>query len=508
MDISQLLAKYDRPVPRYTSYPPAPFFTQNLSQIEGELRLSRALSPSWNSGHSPPSPLWNRGGLGGGERDTDVKPPAYPPLQAGVGIAPSLSLPCKDNALLSPPCKGRTRRESQEAVSLYIHVPFCRALCHYCGCHTQAVRGNGPLKHFVPLLITEIAHVGRFAPADLPISQIHFGGGTPNILPLSALAQILTALTTTFARTADTEVAMECDPRLLTLSYITGLARLGFTRISLGVQDFDPNVQEAIGRIQSFEHIQACIRAFRMETIDDISLDLMTGLPRQTPESVAETAHKAADLAPRRLCVFSYAHVPWMKRHQSLLEPYGLPDRDARFAMTQAVKGSLCARGYAAIGIDHFAHPGDALYQVWKGGTMRRNFQGYTSDTAQTLIGFGPSAISAFKEGYHQNIPDTAAWEQAVETGVLPLAKTYTLTPDDKIRAKAIESIMCYGTAQDAGLAHQDRLGELIADGLVIRTQGGGVRITERGQPFIRLLAACFDAYYTPEIQNRHARSV
>ncbi|MBL3676142.1 MAG: oxygen-independent coproporphyrinogen III oxidase [Alphaproteobacteria bacterium] len=438
MDLPALLAKYDRPAPRYTSYPPAPFFRDAPTQEQAAARL------------------------------------------AALPDAP---------------------------VSVYVHVPFCRGLCLYCGCHTQAVRGDGPVARFVPLLIREIERVAALVPRGLPVSHIHLGGGTPNILPLPALAQVMAALQSAFTRQGDTTVAMECDPRLLDAAYIRGLARLGFTRVSLGVQDFNTQVQAATGRVQPFAMVQDQVRALRMETIEAINVDLMVGLPGQTPDSVAATAHRAADLAPSRLAVFAYAHVPWMKRHQKLLEPHGLPGREARFAMARAVEAVLAERGYTPIGIDHFAAPGDALHAAFRAGRMRRNFQGYTEDAARVLLGFGPSAISALPGAYQQNTPDMASWARAVEGGDLPVARGCVLHPEDQTRAAVIEEVMCTGAAVDAGLAHAARLEELVADGLAARV-GAGVRVTQAGRPFTRLLAACFDAYYAPEVTARHAKAV
>lgn len=435
----RLLAKYDRPAPRYTSYPTAPHFTDRPAQGDIAARLAALL-------------------------------PGKP-------------------------------------VSLYVHVPFCRILCHYCGCHTQAVRTDAPVERFTPLLLREIAKVAAAVPRNLPISQIHFGGGTPNILPLAALGRVMAALTGAFARTADTEVAMECDPRLLTPAYIQGLARLGFTRVSLGVQDFDPAVQEATNRTQPLEMVRAQVAALHMETITDINMDLMIGLPHQNPDSVARTAEQAADLGASRLAVFAYAHVPWMKKHQSLLERHGLPARAERFVMARAVEGALAGRGYAAIGIDHFARAGDSMRAALEGGTLRRNFQGYTDDQAATLIGFGPSAISAYPGFYAQNVPDTARWSQAVEAGALPVVRGRILGEDDQARAAAIAQVMCYGEIADAGLADAGRLAELEADGLVERA-GAGFAVTDKGRPFTRLAAACFDAHYAPATPQRHARAV
>ncbi len=438
-DTLALLAKHDRPVPRYTSYPTAPHFTHTPAELDVPARLA-ALPPG-------------------------------------------------------------------EAVSLYLHVPFCRVLCHYCGCHTQAVTSDSPVERFVPLLIQEIERVAARVPPALPVSQVHFGGGTPNILPLPALGRILAALWRAFTRTADTTVAMECDPRLLDTQYIQGLARLGFTRLSLGVQDFDDAVGAATNRVQPYARVRDQVATAHMEWITDINFDLMVGLPHQTPDSVAHTAGQAADLGPGRLAVFAYAHVPWMKKHQKLLERYALPGGPARFAMARTVEAVLSARGYQPIGIDHFARPGDSLHDAWATGRLRRNFQGYTDDTARILIGFGPSAISALPGAYAQNVPDTARWAQAVEGGAFATARGRVLTAEDAARARAIEQVMCAGRADDAALADPVRLAELEADG-IIKTTRTGFEVTESGRPFTRLAAALFDAHYAPGVTQRHARAV
>jgi len=437
-----LIAKYDRPVPRYTSYPTAPHFTPAVGSAQ--------------------------------EHDW-------------LGTLP---------------------RNAQ--LSLYLHVPFCVRLCSYCGCNTTITHRRAPIERFRDTLMAEIDLVADRIGRRLAVSHVHWGGGTPNILTPEDLRALGARLAKRF-QIDDAEIAMEIDPRGLDAGRIDALAECGVRRVSLGAQDFDPEVQAAINRIQPYARVARAVDALRRAGIDGINLDLMYGLPLQTGASVARTAMLAADLAPSRIALFGYAHVPWMKRHQVLLERHPLPDGPERWRQAASAAERLEARGYQVIGLDHFALPDDPLAIAARNGTMHRNFQGYTTDDATTLIGFGPSSISHYAQGYAQNATALPAWADAVATGRRATSRGCILDDDDRQRAAIIERIMCDGAVDLAGFpgdyaAELERSTELAEDGLV-RRDGSELRLTERGRPLVRTLAALFDRYLDRGI-GRHSRAV
>ena len=446
MITDHLIAVYDRPVPRYTSYPTAPHFHAGID-----------------------------GGVAAGW------------LQALPAEAP---------------------------LSLYLHIPFCQQMCWYCGCNTQIVARPQPIANFANTLITEIEMVGGLLAAaghQRTVSSIHFGGGTPNSLAPGDFQRIMAALAFNFALEPDLDLAIELDPRSLTDDFIATMRNCGVSRASLGVQDFDPVVQMAVNRLQPFDLVQDCVTKLRSAGIQSINLDLIYGLPFQSVSGLRRTVGQAADLAPDRIALFGYAHVPWMKPHQRLIDEIALPDAYARFRQFEAAAQVLAAQDYSRIGLDHFARADDALVQARDGRTLKRNFQGYTVDRADAVIGFGPSAISALPQGYVQNAPDNTPWARSIAEGHLAVAKGVNVTAED-VRCRAIiEQLMCYGTvdlgAFDFDLATiMPQLLPLIEDGL-IHLIDRHVTVTERGLPFQRVVAAAFDAYLTPE-NKRHSRAV
>ena len=311
-------------------------------------------------------------------------------------------------------------------VSVYVHVPFCAELCLYCGCHTTVARRYAPVEGYVELLTREIALVGGIL-GSRPARHLHWGGGTPTILSPDDFRKVMTALRACFAFDPAAELAIEIDPRTLTREYVDVLAEAGITRASLGVQDFDPRVQTAVNRVQSFERTARVADWLRAAGIGSINLDLMYGLPYQSVASVEATVRRALALEADRIVLFGYAHVPWMKRHQRLIPEQALPDSDARFAQNQAAAAVLIAAGYEPVGLDHFARRGDVLAQRQRDGRLRRNFQGYTSDESPTLMGFGASAIGTMPDGYVQNAPNAVAYRAAIEAGRLATARGYAV---------------------------------------------------------------------------------
>lgn len=405
-----------------------------------------------------------------------------------------------------------------ETISLYLHIPFCRSLCSYCGCTMRVVHDDDLIRNYVRLLEKEINLVATTLRHHHSISHIHFGGGSPNLLLRDDISLLLTSIRANFSLAPDVEIAMEADPRQLTQDKAFDYARAGINRISLGVQDFQEKTQKAINRIQPFSQIESCTRWLRDAGINAINFDLMYGLPYQTVDSISDNVQKAMSLKPDRVALFGYAHVPWMKPHQKILEKYALPDMIERYDQSEIARDMLKQGGYSPIGMDHFARKNDPLAVAHETGVVKRNFQGYTNDRADTLIGFGLSAISRVPGAYVQNTTFFSSYKDKLENGIFPDERWIHITNEDRLRGDVIESLMCYfnvdcaDTCKKHGFsaAHLDsdleKLDMMKHDGL-LKVKGRTISVTETGAVFIRAIAACFDAYYEEGI-FRHARSV
>ncbi len=399
-----------------------------------------------------------------------------------------------------------------DAVSLYVHVPFCHALCWYCGCHTAVTRSAARIARYESGLEREAAMLAGLLPRHGGVAALHLGGGTPTALGADGLRRLGAALRRLFPFRDGAEIAAELDPRNLDGSLIAALAEIGVTRASLGVQDISPAVQALIGRIQPAPMVEAAVHGLRTAGIRSINMDLIYGLPGQGVAEVEASARFTADCGADRVAVFGYAHVPWMKAHQKAIRTEDLPDAASRMRQAAAAAQVLSAAGYVAIGLDHFARPSDSMAQAAAAGGLRRNFQGYTTDAAPYLLGIGASAIGRTPQGYVQNEADERRWLAAVESGRLPVARGRALSSDDRLRAALIEQVMCEGSlAVDAvpPAVMQDaapRLQGLMAQGLLDR-RGGRFALTEFGRPFLRHFAACFDAYLAPQA-GRHSAAV
>lgn len=391
-------------------------------------------------------------------------------------------------------------------VSLYLHVPYCRAICHYCGCHTKAALKDDPVIDYAQGLVAEIALVSTAIGRRLRVGHIHWGGGTPSLLPIPSFRAVVAALREAFEILPTAEHAMELDPRTVTPDLAAALAEAGITRASLGVQDFDEAVQVAIGRIQPIETVTAAVEALRGAGIAAINFDLMYGLPHQTAATIRRTIELAHGFSPSRIALFGYAHVPWFKKHQRLIDEAALPGATERIALERTARAALADYGYEPIGLDHFALPNDDMAIAAKSGDLHRNFQGYTTDTCDTLIGFGASSIGQTAFGFVQNDPDIGRWRRAIEKGNLPIAKGKAVDDDDRLRAAIIERIMCdYAVDLDAVCAAHgvttgavadafERLEEPARDGLVA-IDGHRLTMSEAGKPLVRIVAAAFDVY-------------
>jgi len=406
-------------------------------------------------------------------------------------------------------------------LSLYLHVPFCDRLCYYCGCNTSVVKLDSSRRAYAALLEREIALVAAYIGRRATVSHVHWGGGTPTSLPGECLTSIMALIRKVFELKPNTEVAIELDPTTLPTDRREALAKMGVTRVSLGVQDLDPAVQEAIGRKQSYEQTEACAQAARALGIKSLNLDLIYGLPLQTEESVVRTARRALDLNADRVAVFGYAHVPWMKKHQALIPESSLPNAIQRFAQQKAIHRVLTEEGgYLAVGLDHYARPGDAMAEADVERKLKRGFQGYTTDNAPTLIGFGASAIGSLPRGYVQNAPTAAAYGKVIQSGGLATTRGVALDSDDRLRRDVIEKLMCDLEVDlvEIAAAHDADPSALIreaagverfqADGLA-SWDGRRVAVTEKGRPFLRSVAALFDAYLThDEARPRHSKAI
>lgn len=410
------------------------------------------------------------------------------------------------------------RTRTGDVISAYVHVPFCRRLCWYCGCHTTVAQEYDRIGAFYETIEREIDLVADALGPHAGAGHLHFGGGSPNALSPEHFVRLTRRLAGHFGLRPGAEVAVELDPGLLSEAFVDALGEAGVTRASLGVQTFDPAVQEKVNRVQPFEQVEAAVARLRATGVGGINFDLMYGLPGQTPENVAESTRQALALRPDRIAVFGYAHVPWMKKHQVMIKDADLADVEGRWAQADAADAVLADAGYVRIGLDHYARPEDALARAAAAGTLRRNFQGYTDDPAPVLVPIGPSSIGQFREGYVQNAVATDVWSEAVHAGRLPLARKLALRPQDRLRAAVIERLMCdldvdvaaqcraHGASPDALDDSLELACALQPDGLCEVT-GRRIVVPEAARRLLRAVAACFDERL-PAAQARHAKAV
>ena len=384
-----------------------------------------------------------------------------------------------------------------QLLSFYVHVPFCRSMCWYCGCHTTVTARESPVERYLEALADEVALVAAALPGRMAVGHLHFGGGSPTIMRPEAFLALTARIRERFDMAAEAEVAIEIDPRTLAPEMAEALARAGVNRASLGVQSFDPGVQAAINRHQPFECVADAVARLRAHGIAAINFDLIYGLPRQSLASCMETIEQALRLAPDRLAVFGYAHVPGLKLHQRRIDAGALPQSAARWEQARAIAEALTSAGYVEIGLDPYARPADSLAQAAAAGELHRNFQGYTADACPTLIGLGSSSIGRLPQGYVQNAVGIRDYEQRVGTGRLPVARGYAVDADDRLRAAVIEALMCDRKVDLEALGAEALLDEgalapLIADGLVIR-RGFRLEVPAEARPLVRAVAAAFE---------------
>ncbi len=436
----KLTDKYNAPVPRYTSYPPANFFESN-------------------------------------------QPARY------ISVIES-------------------SQKRGEDISLYFHFPFCRHLCHYCGCNSIAMVDDSVTQRYLAALEREIQMVLPLLGEGRKISQIHFGGGTPTLLPLENLARLIAPFTERFGFTTSPEIAIECHPAYMDEEYVSGLASIGFNRVSIGIQDFDLQVLKGVNRHPSLLPIEQIFKILRSQGIS-INLDFIYGLPHQSVDTFRSTIERAITLSPDRLVTFSYAHVPWVNARQIELERAGLPSAEQKSQMYDVAKELLQKAGYVAIGLDHFVQENDELYIAYQNGQLRRNFQGYSVlESSSDVYAFGLSAISQLKGGYFQNEKSLDRYISKIEAGELAYDKGYLLNENQQIISAAISMLMCNRLIVWSELAQQlsvsiqqiweamdyraNSLAELERDGIVT-TSDDRIWVTDLGAKFIRNVAAAID---------------
>ncbi|SEL03683.1 oxygen-independent coproporphyrinogen-3 oxidase [Roseovarius nanhaiticus] len=415
---------------------------------------------------------------------------SYPPAtQFGPSIGPDTML------------EWLSLIEPHSSISLYAHIPFCRRLCWFCACRTQGTQSEAPLEPYVDALEAEADIIAAALPAGVTTSHLHLGGGTPTFLPPDLLRRLYAMLEARIPRAPGAEISVEVDPTEIDDARLDALADAGVTRASLGVQDFDPKVQAAIGRIQSFEQTKFAVDGLRARGINAINLDLLYGLPHQTHDSLMRTLDMALSLSPDRIALYGYAHVPWASKRQVMIREDHLPDGRQRLDLSLRAAERIGEAGYCAIGIDHFAKPGDTMAIAAKAGALHRNFQGYTTDGAQTLIGLGASSISRLPQGYAQNAPATAAWKARIATGRPATIRGHADTGDDVLRRAVIERLLCDFRVDPAIFGDPARVAEWTAQaaeawqGGVSLDDTGALTILPEAHHLARMIAMEFDAY-------------
>lgn len=446
----QLIEKYAKPVPRYTSYPTAPHFN---SDVDNETYKS-----------------WL-----GSLKKTD-------------------------------------------SLSLYVHIPFCDTLCWFCGCHTKHTLKYQPVADYLPILMKEITTISKLAKTRPTATRLHWGGGSPTILNPEDIQRLANHIKSSFECSDDLEFSIEIDPRGISEEQLDAMAEAGLTRASIGVQDFNLHVQERINRIQTYEETKRVVDGLRARGVKSLNLDVMYGLPNQTQQDVEATVDKVILLDPDRIAFFGYAHVPWMKKHQTMILEKSLPDNNKRFQQANHAAKRLIEAGYQQIGLDHFSKVGDALAVAERENRLARNFQGYTEDNADALLGFGASSISKLPQGYVQNITATLDYMREVENNGIAVAKGYAMSDEDRMRAHLIEKLMCNYAIDTGDLTKifgdiarpvEIELQDLHAhdeEGFIIKNESH-YSISKEGRPYIRSIAATFDTFFASG-KARHSSAV
>lgn len=401
-------------------------------------------------------------------------------------------------------------------VSVYVHIPFCERLCWFCACRTQGVRTLSPVAAYVEVLKDEISLLAAALPKGVKIGRLHWGGGSPTILSPEMIGDLAEHLRSLIPFADDIEFSVEIDPTNLSEEKMDAFAAAGMTRSSLGVQDFNPDVQAAIGREQSFEVTRYSVEGLRARGVKSVNIDLVYGLPFQGEAELSYTAQKVLSLSPERVAIFGYAHVPWMAKRQRMIPEDALPDAQARFELFNLASDIFTRAGMVSIGVDHFALPEDSMGIAAANGVLRRNFQGYTVDDSVALIGLGASSISRFPQGYAQNLSATNHYTTAITAGGWSAARGYALAGEDQLRADAIEMLMCFHHIDFAKLAAKHGADTEIIRRLCVGLAETYPKLTEMtddafvitpfGFPMTRIIASGLDAYQSSE--KKHSMAI
>ncbi|MBD3763882.1 MAG: oxygen-independent coproporphyrinogen III oxidase [Rhodobacterales bacterium] len=400
-------------------------------------------------------------------------------------------------------------------ISLYLHVPFCRRLCWFCACRTQGTSSDAPVRAYVQTLKAEIALLKANLPAGVRLSRLHWGGGTPTMMPPDDIADLADTILDAVPLGPGAEFSVEIDPGEIDAARLDALAAAGMNRASIGVQDFDPTIQATIGREQSYDLTRDVAMEIRARGVRSLNADILYGLPHQTQARVSDSVQKLLSLTPDRVALYGYAHVPWMSRRQQMIPSDAIPTPEERLRLFETARRLFLWDGYREIGIDHFARPEDGLATAQAAGRLRRNFQGYTDDTAPVLIGLGASSISRFPQGFAQNVSGTSDYTKAVRSGVFPTHRGHVFTDDDRLRARLIEALMCDFAVSRAEILRDfdiapDRLEQMFQaaaagfEGL-LRVTDDGLFILPEGRPLTRMMARAFDAYDQTRAQHSAA---
>jgi len=390
-------------------------------------------------------------------------------------------------------------------ISLYVHVPFCRRLCWFCACRTQGTQSDTPVIAYLETLRAEIAMLGRLLPDGVRLSRLHWGGGTPTLLSPAMMTDLAGALAGIAPFTEATEFSVEIDPNEIDGARLDALAGAGMNRASIGVQDFDARIQQAIGRPQSYDITRDAALEIRARGVASLNADILYGLPHQDRARITESVQKLLSLSPDRVALYGYAHVPWMAKRQQMIPADALPTPQKRLALFETARRLFLWDGYQEIGIDHFATPGDGLSVARKAGRLRRNFQGYTDDTSEVLIGLGASSISRFPQGYAQNAPATGAYTAAIREGRLATARGHRISEEDRLRGRMIEMLMCDFRVDIAALSAEFALDTARVQAMLaevaaafeghLHLDADGLFIPPAARPLTRMVARQLDAY-------------
>ena len=414
----------------------------------------------------------------------------------------------------------RSNNTAERDLSLYFHLPFCQSLCWFCGCTTVITTDQNVSRKYLDYLGKEMELMREYIDPARKVVQLHFGGGTPTFLLPDELRRLVAMIKSKFNFASDLEAGVEIDPRRATREHVRALAEVGFNRASMGVQDHNPQVQLAIHRIQPFAQTKMSVDWLREHGFKSINIDLIYGLPHQTTSSFEKTISDVLRLKPNRFAVFNYAHVPWMKPAQKILETKVLPSAEVKLELLKLTVEKLTSEGYVYIGMDHFAREDDELAIAQRQRTLQRNFQGYSTRDGADIYAFGMSSISQTENAYWQNIKELPAYYDSLDAGKIPWGKGYLMTPEDNIRRTTIMRLMCdlgldyAAMSQQLGIRFEEyfaaeisSLDELEADGLLLKTPQG-VIITDLGRLLVRNIAMRFDSYLPKQTERRFSKTI